>query len=77
MAVNLTVLKSSIEAHLDRVKADLGMLEAGDIKRGTRHRNGPWEDTTVAVIHDTRNLVATLEALLQIVSYLEITQMRA
>jgi hypothetical protein len=76
LAVNWTALKGGIEAHLDRVKAELGTLESGDVRRGTRHRNGPWQDTTVAVIHEARNLMATLEALLQIVSYLEITQMR-
>jgi hypothetical protein len=76
LAVDWTVLKGSIEAHLDRVKAELGMLEAGDVRRGTRHRGGPWQDNTVAVIHEARNLMATLEALLQIVSYLEITRMR-
>jgi hypothetical protein len=76
LAVNWTVLKSSIEAHLDRVKADLGTLEAGDVRRGMRYQNGPWQDTTAAVVHEARNLAATLEALLQIVSYLEITQTR-
>jgi len=74
LAVNWTVLKSSIEAHLDRVRADLDTLESGDSRRGARDGNGPWRDTTDAVIHEARNLMATLEALLQIVSYLEITQ---
>lgn len=69
---SLTAVRKAIvgalETHLDRIKGELKVLEDGNVRHATQEGGGRWIDKTEEAIHDKRNLLATLEALLRAIS---------
>jgi hypothetical protein len=61
---NLKTIACTIDAYVLRLRGEIDGLQRGDVRHAARIRNGAWQDRTAEAIHDKRNLVATLEALL-------------
>jgi hypothetical protein len=61
-----SALRSALHTLIDRLETDLVAIDKGDIRYGIRKRAGPWTDTTEETIHDKRNMIATLNALLKL-----------
>ncbi len=64
---DLESLARSVEAHMDHLKGDLQQIEQRGVRKGRRTTRGPWEDRTEQAIHDQRNLLTTLEAVLDLI----------
>lgn len=67
MPKDLTAISSAIEAHVQRIRTEIKPLQRGEVRHASRLRNGAWQDRTEQAIHDKRNLLATLEALLLLI----------
>lgn len=63
---NWSAVASGIEAHLDRLKTEVIRLEGGELRYEIMRRHGRWEDRTNEAIHEKRNLVGALEAMLRL-----------
>jgi hypothetical protein len=68
LTVRSKAIANALETHIDRLKAELKVLESRKVRHGVRSVGGPWIDRTEETIHDRRNLVATLEAVRKFVS---------
>jgi hypothetical protein len=63
----LNAITSAIEAHVERLHTEIEPLQRGEVRHASRLRNGAWQDRTEETVHDKRNLLATLEALLVLI----------
>jgi hypothetical protein len=64
---DLEALARDVEGHIDHLKADVQKIETGGFRKGQRTSEGMWEDRTEQVIHDQRNLIRTLEVVLDLI----------
>ena len=67
MPKDLNAISSAIEAHAQRIRTEIKPLQRGELRHASRLRNGAWQDRTEQAVHDQRNLLATLEALLLLI----------
>jgi hypothetical protein len=63
---NWSAVANGIESHLDRLKAEVIRLKGGEVRHAIMRRHGCWEDCTNEAIHEKRNLIAVLEAMLRL-----------
>jgi hypothetical protein len=65
MSIDWNAYAKGIEQQLADLRKYLTPLEAGEMKLGERHGDGPWRDVTQEAIDREKSAIATYEAILK------------